>query len=323
MIYPDIDDESDIFIFNIKDEHKSHFIEERLTDIYLGGSVGYVGGSVGSTCETDPKSNANNGLITKVWGGPMWIANHAITFGYPVEPTKEKMEDYRRYFLALGKVLPCSYCRESYEKYINSGDTALTDSDLKSRETLTKWFYGVHEAVNNKLGVEYGVSYEDVVARYESFRARCGSTDPSIQGCVTPLDYKAFSFKKLNRKDCPIIPLELASPFVKVAKLRGIHPDSFYFYRMAQQLDGDINSLKKFDVWDERNLVCQGIIQDMRERAVPSIEEKGEWKGTPTIEELKLMLFLSSNLNKKELREVIYNLMQNQLYFSSIDSISD
>lgn len=247
----------------------------------------------------------NNGLITKIWGGPGWIFGHAVTFGYPIEPTDEQKAVYKQYFILLGEVLPCRYCRESYHKFITEGDTALTDEVMKNRETLTKWFYKIHEAVNHKLDIDYGVTYEDVVERYESFRAKCGTNTSTTQGCVMPLDYKAFSYRKLNQLDCPIVPISMIRNFVKLAKIRGLDRRYFSFYYLAEKANGDFSILKKLDCWEYRNKFCQNQIQYMRENAIPSVESDGKWIGTPTIDELKLLLFLSSNMCRKEIMQCI------------------
>ena len=273
---------------------------------------------VHATCSITPESNANNGLMTKIWGPPCWEINHAISFNYPLEPTPEHKARFKNYYQALGHVLPCRFCRESYETFITSGDTVLDDNALVNRESLSRWFYRVHEAVNNKLGMEYFVTYEDLSMRCESFRARCGQTDVKTQGCVTPLDYKAFSFKRLSQKDYPVIPLELAQIFATVVKIRGMATNC-EFLNLAKKLDGDIAKLKGHESWDKRNDDCQLIIKHMRENAIPSIEVEGKWIGTPTIDELKLILLLSSNLNKQELRDAVCNLMKNQIYFQYID----
>lgn len=267
--------------------------------------------------------NSNNGLITKVWGGPSWITNHSITFGYPVHPTDEDKNNYRNYFLSLGNVLPCRYCRESYNRFIREGDTALTDADLQSRETLTKWFYRLHETVNKKLETDYYVTYDDVVEKYESFRAKCGPPKPNdiATGCITPLHLKAFSYQKLNQKDCPVVPLELIEPFVRIARLRNFEKHKFSFYEIAKQYDGDVYALKKLPVWKERNMYCQHLIETMRENAVPSIEENGVWEGSPTNQELDLLLLMCSNFDKKQLQNVIRNVSKNCIYFDSCQEV--
>ena len=259
----------------------------------------------------------NNGLITKIWGEPGWTFNHAATFGYPLEPTDEQKIKYKNYFISLGDVLPCRYCRESYQIMITTGDTALTDEVLENRETLTKWFWRVHNAVNDKLEVDYGFTYEDLIEKYESFRAKCGKPTQTAKGCVAPLDYKAFSFKKLYYKDAPIVPLQTVKPFIKLAEIRGLDPKYFTFLDLAFALNGDFTLLKKQKSWPLRNKFCQKRIISMRENAIPSIEEDGIWKGTPTMDELKLLMFLSSNLNRTELADVTKTLESNEYYLDS------
>jgi hypothetical protein len=261
-----------------------------------------------SSCDTDHSDYRNNGLITKIWGNPGWTFNHSVTFGYPLEPTEEQKTQYKNYFISLGNVLPCRYCRESYQKFITMGETALTDSVLENRETLTKWFYKVHEAVNTKLEIDYGITYEDMIERYESFRAKCGKPNKTAKGCVAPLDYKAFSFKKLYYMDAPIVQLVLIEPFVNLARIRKLDSIYFAFIDLARELGGDFTRLKQLNSWEDRNNICQKQIRHMRENGIPSIEPNGIWEGTPTIDELKLLMFLSSNLNKTELKNAIITL---------------
>ena len=273
-------------------------------------------------------NNKNNGLITKIWGGSGWIFGHSVTFGYPLEPSSEQKSTYKNFFILFGDVLPCKYCRESYKKFISDGDTKLTNDVMFNRGTLTKWFYDIHEAVNKKLGVDYGVTYDDVICKYESFRAKCGPTvlDKSksvrpVQGCIAPLDYKAYSYKKINQIDCPIFDLELSKPFITLAKIRHINNDLFKFHNLITKANGNFSKIKKTDDWTNRNYYCRKQIVHMRESAIPSIELDGEWKDTPTIDELKLLINLSSNLNKRELCDCIQKLMSNQKYLSKIKSV--
>ena len=90
----------------------------------------------------------NNGLMTKIWGPPGWKFLHSVTFGYPVKPTSEKKKYYKQFFKLAGEVFPCGACRESYQKFIGPGsDTELTNKVMKNRQTLTKWFYKIHNKV--------------------------------------------------------------------------------------------------------------------------------------------------------------------------------
>jgi hypothetical protein len=241
-------------------------------------------------------SNANNGLITRLWGPGAWFSLHSITFGYPINPTTEQKKQYKDYFESVGNVLPCSYCRKSYNEFISSDDTMLTDDVFESRATLTLWLYKLHNRVNAKLGVDYGVTYEDIVKRYEAFRAKC---TPQIQGCVMPLDEKQKSYLVADQKHCPIVKLSLAQCFKEYAILRKVE----FFPENYAECDTD--------KWTARNKECADIISSMRKGGISSLEQNGEFKGLPTVQELTLLSKLSTTMSKNELINLTKKLGQN------------
>ena len=59
------------------------------------------------------------------------------------------------------------------------------------------------------------------------------------------------------------------------------------------------------------NIVLKQI-RFMRENSIMAIEDSGPWKGTPTIDELKLIMFLSSNLNRSELSQALEKIRELQ-----------
>lgn len=244
----------------------------------------------------------DNGLLPKIWGPYMWESLHAISFYYPVNPSDEDKDNYKDFFIRLGDLLPCNTCRLSYKTIIEFGTTSLNNNVLKDRESLTKWLYEVHEAVNRRLQVDYGISYEDVVNKYEAYRTSCGhkenQTSPS-KGCEALL--RNNSFKIANIKSCPIIPMNTAREYINYAKLRGIDENEFYL----------LNINKDDPKWDSRNKECHNLINKMREEGLASIEDSGPWKDLPTINELQLIMNLSSNLSKDKLLEIIKKLPKN------------
>lgn len=137
----------------------------------------------GKNCDLSCKDpNVDNGMMTKVWGPAGWLFMHAITFGYPyaINPDNPehitKQEDYYKFFYYLGKVLPCKYCRESYQQFMNK----LSPIDkLNTRKELTRWMYDLHNLVNDKLNVPINErpSFEDVEKTYENYRAKCATLD--------------------------------------------------------------------------------------------------------------------------------------------------
>ena len=80
-----------------------------------------------------------------------------------------KKNQYKQFFYYLGKVLPCKYCRESYDKYYKE---LPIDNFLNSRHDLTLWLYKIHNEVNDKLGVPNCdiPTFEKVQNIYESYR---------------------------------------------------------------------------------------------------------------------------------------------------------
>ena len=244
------------------------------------------------------------GIIPKIWGPHAWILLHSITFNYPEHPSDHEKQEYKIYFEKLASVLPCEECRESYKKFIGEGITTLDNAALKDRYSLTKWMYDIHNAVNNKLGVNYDISYDDVVKKYESLRAVCGTeVNTEITGekmesphqCFAPPSNKSLSYKVDTMKDCVVIPIELARNFIKYAEMRGLDSKEFEIIRTK----GDHHKNK--ELWNKRNKECSEILNDMHMNDKPAVESSGPFEGFPTIDELRLILRLSSSLKIKEI----------------------
>lgn len=160
---------------------------------------------------------SGDGMMTSVWGPPMWHTLHTISFNYPIEPSEEQKKYYYKFYKNLVNILPCKYCRENL---INTLKThKLTKDIMKNRETLSYWVYNLHEIINKMLGKNSGLSYEDVRERYEYFRSRCLlSPDESKllkikgieKGCTEPL-YGVKSKCIIN-----IVPLDKNIPSFKM-----------------------------------------------------------------------------------------------------------
>ena len=142
---------------------------------------------------------SNEGIMTNVWGPPGWVFLHCITMGYPYKiDTKNKEHISRKqhtknFFNSLGHVLPCKYCRESYLEYISE---CPIDKHLNTRKKLAKWFYDIHNKVNQKLGVPKCdiPPFKEFYQKYETYRAKCKQTTDNDRknrkekGCVHPKD---------------------------------------------------------------------------------------------------------------------------------------
>ena len=120
---------------------------------------------------TDAEFNSNDGMLTSVWGPALWHTLHTMSFNYPTSPTRLQKDQYRDFMLSLGNVLPCGACRKNLIK--NLKEVPLTEYALSNRKTFSRWMWRLHEQVNTMLDKKSGLSYDDVAARYENFRARC------------------------------------------------------------------------------------------------------------------------------------------------------
>ncbi len=146
--------------------------------------------------------NAKNGMMTKVWGPTGWMFLHCVTFGYPPQPeiydrdnnyeVGTTRRNYGIFFKEVGNILPCKYCRDSYRDFYNKDPVT---QHLDNRMSLIKWFWKMHNKVNDKLGIKYCDSnFKDFVKKYETYRAKCKAFTKkeiktnSEKGCVTPAD---------------------------------------------------------------------------------------------------------------------------------------
>lgn len=163
---------------------------------------------------TDAHFNSRDGMLTYVWGPPLWHFLHTMSFNYPLHPTAAQKRAHRRYIESLQGVLPCGKCRDNFKK--NLQQHPLLERDLAGREAFSRWMYELHEVVNRMLGKPASqLTYEDVRERYEHFRARCRQPTKRCtrskatakernkeKGCVEPV-YGVKSKCVLN-----IVPLE-------------------------------------------------------------------------------------------------------------------
>ena len=115
--------------------------------------------------------NSGDGMLTTVWGPGMWHSLHCISFNYPANPSDKQKRQYMNFVLNLKNVLPCGKCRKNLVK--NFKRLPLTMCNMKSRATFSLYVYKLHELINEMLGKNSGLSYEDVRERYEHFRSRC------------------------------------------------------------------------------------------------------------------------------------------------------
>ena len=132
---------------------------------------------------TNKHYNAGDGMVTSIWGPPLWHFLHTMSFNYPLHPTEDDKKHYMDFIFNLQYVLPCKYCRINLNT--NLKQLPLRLCDMKNRESFSRYIYDLHELVNKLLNKKSNLTYNDVRERYEHFRSRC-----------TNDQYKLFKMKK-------------------------------------------------------------------------------------------------------------------------------
>jgi len=131
---------------------------------------------------------SGDGMLTSVWGPPMWHYLHTMSFNYPIHPTPAEKKHYKDFVINLQYTLPCKYCRINLTNNFNK--KPLQMCDMANRETFSRYIYELHEVVNKMLKKKSHLSYCDVRERYEHFRSRCTEEKSRI-----------FNFKRENIKN--------------------------------------------------------------------------------------------------------------------------
>ena len=108
-----------------------------------------------------------NGILTSVWGPPLWHFLTCMSFNYPIKPTAQQKKQYKQFIVALQHVLPCGYCRKNLKKNLKC--VPLRQKDLQNRDKFSRWMFRLHEQVNKMLGKKSGLTYYQVRDRYEHF----------------------------------------------------------------------------------------------------------------------------------------------------------
>ena len=250
-------------------------------------------------------NNNLNGLDTKIWGPYAWKTFHYATYGYPENPSEDDKKNAEQYFKNFGFGLPCESCRKSYNEFITSDETIFNDNTVTNRKTLTEWGFKLHERVNKKLNVTYYVTLDDIDNHYESSRVKCL---PELEECIADPINKIKSYKIAEYNEYGIIDKNIADKFKEYAKKRNIEFNTDFWFNESKNIHSD--------AWIKRNEECHNINHHMKCNMIPSIEIEGEYKGYPTINELKLLMRLCSNLSLNHLNNIISSKKKYKLYKS-------
>lgn len=107
-------------------------------------------------------------MNTFIWGPPLWRLIHSVA--YCAQP--EHADELALFFLTFKKVLPCIYCRRSFEEFektltVLHGNKQL--SQIIQDHELFAWSYALHDLVNEKLDKQ---EFEKQLVNKQCLRAK-------------------------------------------------------------------------------------------------------------------------------------------------------
>ena len=89
-------------------------------------------------------------MDTFIWGPPTWKILHTLSFA-PPHLLKTHQQHVLDFMHSLKDVLPCVYCRNSYDGFLRDLPDLRTTIQ---NEQFPKWMFDLHSKVNSKLGVK-------------------------------------------------------------------------------------------------------------------------------------------------------------------------
>ena len=111
-------------------------------------------------------------MNTSIWGPPLWKILHTVSYS-PDAVVKSQL--VTEFIETLQFVLPCIYCRRSFQTFLGQMQQTYGETVTATIEKgdLAKWMYDVHNLVNHKLDEQKhpgipgrGITFECLTKRY-------------------------------------------------------------------------------------------------------------------------------------------------------------
>ncbi len=87
-------------------------------------------------------------LDPKVWGPKFWFVFHTITLNYPNNPNSVTKKKYYDFVQNIPMFLPVEEIATHFSKLLNEYPI---QPYLDNRESFIKWFWFIHNKINEKL----------------------------------------------------------------------------------------------------------------------------------------------------------------------------
>jgi len=141
------------------------------------------------------------------WGPHAWKFIHIVALAYPVKPTLEDKQNYKRFYTTIGDIIPCAHCREHYKEHLIKNP--ITDDVLMNRKKLLNWTIDIHNEVNKLTGkttYDYDTAVELITRNYECSPASHVKDTKQVNMSDTPNTKPVIeNLKNTNKTDNIIV----------------------------------------------------------------------------------------------------------------------
>lgn len=197
----------------------------------------------------------NENISPTSWGTNVWKMIFEITAVYPNSPSNAEIESMKFFFLSLKFLLPCESCRLSYTQFITQPTTDINNSTtFSSKNNLITFVYNLRNKVNNKIGLEYGITVKYFKLKLEHMICTSGNQ---------------FEYLANNMIETPFIPTNLetkVNAFVHKNKKIIQNYSENYTRQLVQGLKQFLNNPvfaknnRAFEQFIQRNKKCHELI---------------------------------------------------------------
>jgi hypothetical protein len=104
---------------------------------------------------------------TKLWGPDVWYVIHVIADSAPDVFTERETSEYKSFYLALSKVIPCPSCALHFQQFIQSDPPVF-----KTRMDALLWSVRAHNHANKNIGKPELTEEEGLKAIQAEIQAR-------------------------------------------------------------------------------------------------------------------------------------------------------
>jgi hypothetical protein len=104
-------------------------------------------------------NNITNNIKPYFWGPKLWYSMYSFISVYPENPTQEVINSAKLFFISIKELLPCKSCRNSYNQYIDEGNTNINNNNnFSSRNNIIEFVFNLRNKVNSKREIEYYIT---------------------------------------------------------------------------------------------------------------------------------------------------------------------